>query len=139
MLAAGLATVAVAMSAMGFALIRRTPPGTQPVRFLLDPPGSVAFSATGFVAVSPDGTRLALVATGPTGTPMLWIRPLDSLSAEPLPQTEYARAPFWSPDSRFIGYVAYGKLWKIAASGGLPQAITDTAEIVMAATWNQQG
>ena len=50
------------------------------------------------------------------GKNLLWIRPIDSLSAQPLPGTDDASYPFWSPDSRTIGYSTRGKLMKIAAS-----------------------
>ena len=62
------------------------------------------------VAVSPDGRRLAFVANT-NGANRLWLRSLDSLTAQLLPGTEgvwAASAPFWSPDSRFIGFAAGG-------------------------------
>jgi serine/threonine protein kinase len=134
-------TVLAAALVGGFLLRRSPPPPVRSVRFLVEPPGSVTFSLTGsgfFVAVSPDGSRLAFVATGPTGTPILWVRPLDSLIAQPVSQTEYARSPFWSPDSRFIGFVSAGKLRKVPVSGGPPQTIADTSEVLTGATWNLQ-
>jgi Tol biopolymer transport system component len=135
--------VAASIAALvgGFAFLRPTPPQARPVRFVVNPPGSVMFSLSGFyVAVSPDGSRLAFVATGLAGTPMLWIRPLDSLVAQPVPQSEYARSAFWSPDGRFIGFVSYGRLRKVAVSGGPPQDITEaTSFAITSATWNSQG
>ena len=53
------------------------------------------------------------------------VRPLDSLIPEKLPRTENAMYPFWSPDSRWIGFFADGKLKKVELSGGVPQAIAD--------------
>ena len=52
------------------------------------------------------------------GKLLLWTRPLDALAAVPLPESEDARFPFWSPDSRFIGYFTEMKLMKIDATGG---------------------
>ena len=49
---------------------------------------------------------------------VLWLRSLDSLTARPLPGTEGASFPFWSPDSRFIGFFAGGMLKKVTLSGG---------------------
>ena len=134
-------TASVAALVGGLAFMRPTLPQARPVRFLVSPPGPVMFSLSGFyVAVSPDGSRLAFVATGPAGTPMLWIRALDSLIALPVPQSEYARSAFWSPDGRFVGFVSYGKLRKVAVSGGPPQNITEsTTFAITGATWNSQG
>ena len=68
----------------------------------------------------------------------LWMRPLDSTKAEPIPGTEGGGLPFWSPDSRFIGYFANFKIFKIDAAGGRPQALCDAPEI-SGATWNRDG
>ena len=54
------------------------------------------------------------------GKNLLWIRPLDSLAVQPLAGTENPSFPFWSPDGRFLGFFADGKLKKIDASGGPP-------------------
>ena len=94
-------------------------------------------SGTGGFALSPDGRRLAYVATASEGT-LLWVRPLDSLHAQPLAGTEGAATPFWSPDSRSIGFFAGGKLKKIEASGGPPLTLCD-ATTGRGGTWNQEG
>ena len=67
---------------------------------------------------------------------MLWVRPVDGLSALPLPGTEDATHPFWSPDSRFLGFTAAGKLKKIDASSGLVMTLCDSASIGPGA-WNR--
>jgi Tol biopolymer transport system component len=95
-------------------------------------------SALRAAALSPDGARLVLVARDPSGKNLLWIRPLDSLAMQPLPNTENPSFPFWSPDSRFIGFFADGKLKKIDASGGPPQTLCD-APINRGGTWNREG
>ena len=79
----------------------------------------------GHFAVSPDGRSIAFVALAPDGRSLLWVRPFRSLDAEPLPGTELAAFPFWSPDSRFIGFFADQKLKKVEASGGPPQVLCD--------------
>ena len=61
------------------------------------------------------------------GKAQLWIRPLDSLTGHPLPGTDDASQTFWSPDSRFLGFFAQGKLKKIDVSGGPPQALGDVS------------
>ncbi len=68
-------------------------------------------------AVSPDGRRIAFVADH-EGQPTLWVRALDSASARALPGTEGARRPFWSPDSRSIGFFVNSELRRIEARGG---------------------
>jgi hypothetical protein len=58
----------------------------------------------------------------------IWVRPLDALEARPLPGTDDARNPFWSPDSRFLGFFAQGKLKKADLTGGPPVALCDAPE-----------
>ncbi len=77
------------------------------------------------LAVSPDGTRVVFVATTADGTNVLWLRPLDALTAQPMQGTEGASSPFWSPDSRWIAFFADRKLKKISASGGPPTPLCD--------------
>jgi Tol biopolymer transport system component len=98
------------------------------------PPEKTIF---GSHAVSPDGRRLAFVATA-GGRTSLWIRPLDSLAAVELRGTEEAAYPFWSPDGNFIGFFAGSKLKKIAVSGGPPQTICDAGE-GRGGAWNREG
>src|SRR5437879_2980864 len=74
------------------------------------------------IAVSPDGRRLAFT-TIRSGKSQLWVRPLDSLTAQPLAGTDGASYPFWSPDSRYIGFFSDGKLKKVEATGGPPQTL----------------
>jgi Tol biopolymer transport system component len=78
-------------------------------------------------AISPDGRELA-IAADVNGTRQLWLRRLDALHADPLPNTEDAQAPFWSPDGRQIGFFAEGKLKKIDAAGGAAIAICDALD-----------
>jgi serine/threonine protein kinase/dipeptidyl aminopeptidase/acylaminoacyl peptidase len=93
---------------------------------------------TAGLAVSPDGLRLTYVGSMPDGKSVLWVRSLDSLQAQPLLGTEGATLPFWSPDSRFIGFFADGKLKKIEASGGPPLTLCD-APGGRGGTWNGDG
>ncbi len=72
--------------------------------------------------LSPDGRTLAFVADS-EGTPLIWVRPLDSSVAQPLPGTEGAAGIFWSPDSQYIGFFAQGRLKKVATRGGPPLLI----------------
>src|SRR5262249_27376560 len=86
---------------------------------------------------SPDGRRLAFVATA-DGKSSLWVRPLESLTAQALPDTDDAKYPFWSPDSRFIGFFAGGKLKKIEVSGGPAATLCDAVD-PREGTWSRDG
>ena len=68
--------------------------------------------------LSPDGRRLVFSAHTAESPKALWVRQLDSDTAQHLDGTDGAFFPFWSADSRYIGFFAEGKLKKIAASGG---------------------
>ncbi len=121
--------------------------------FTIGAPEKVAFdSNTAFLSISPDGSKLAFVAgAGPNMAgsssfgASLWIRSLDSPTAQALPGTEGASQPFWSPDSQFVGFFAGGHLKKIAVSGGPPQVLADAPSSNIAAatstggTWNRDG
>ena len=99
-------------------------------------------SAAGGLALSPDGRRLVFTAVGAEGRGMLWVRSLDGLSAQPLAGTEASYYPFWSPDSRSIGFFSGGKLKKIDVGGGTPVTLCDTPRAsVLAAggSWNRDG
>jgi Tol biopolymer transport system component len=93
---------------------------------------------TGPLTISPDGTRLVYAALDPDGKQMLWLRPLEAASSQRLAGTEDAAYPFWSPDSRFIGFFAEGKLKTIAAAGGPAQVLCDAPD-GRGATWNREG
>src|SRR6185312_9562548 len=91
-------------------------------------------------AISPDGQALALVVS-PTGTVAgsIWIRPLASEVARRLDGTEGAALPFWSPDSREIGFFAGGQLKSVAASGEPVRVLCDSAELPFGASWGREG
>jgi serine/threonine protein kinase len=90
-------------------------------------------------SISPDGTKLVLKPTEDFKGG-LWVRPLGSLEAQPLPGTLNAFSPFWSPDSRFIGFLADGKLRKVEASGGPPQTLCEAPGVfARGGSWNREG
>ena len=109
-------------------------------RSIIPPPEKATFSTTagGHIALSPDGRLLAFVARDSAGKTLLWVRPLNALTGQALNATEEASFPFWSPDSRFIGFFAGGKLKKIEASGGPAQTLCD-APGGRGGTWSEQG
>jgi Tol biopolymer transport system component len=77
-------------------------------------------------AISPDARHLVFVAAS-KGQSMLWLRPLDTTVARPLPGTEGGTNPFWSPDSASIGFFASGKIKRLTLAGGAPQTITEAS------------
>jgi serine/threonine protein kinase/Tol biopolymer transport system component len=106
--------------------LRRPPAEPQPVRFSVGPPEGGSFDpGARFLTVSPDGSKLAFIAAEASGKSQLWIRALDSPSAEPLPGTDNPVQPFWSADSRFLAFYADGKLKRIAVAGGPAQTLAE--------------
>jgi serine/threonine protein kinase len=132
--------LAITLIARGY--FRTSPALSSPsVYFTVVPPERTEFIKNGDVdfsiAVSPDGLRLALVVVS-QGRTQLWIRSLNAVAAQPLVGTENGNNPFWSPDSRFIGFFADGKLKKIDINGGPPQVICN-APSLSGGTWNAEG
>src|SRR3989441_1452433 len=121
---AAIAVLLVSAIGLAFAYFRRVPQEAHTMRFLISPTEQASFSVS---AISPDGRRLAISVRDSSGKSLLWLRSLDSLTMQPLPGTESAAFPFWSPDSRFIGFFAGGKLRKIDVSSGPPQTLCDTS------------
>jgi serine/threonine protein kinase len=114
---------------VGAAYVFQAPKPAPVVRSSILPPPGTAFvtmlPASGPPVLSPDGTRLAFSARDDKSRVLLYIRPLTSLTAQPLPGTDDATYPFWSPDSREVGYFIPGKVKRISASGGPPQNVCD--------------
>ena len=128
-------------AASGVSYVRGAPASAPPVRLEVTPPDGLTPAESdvgGPVAISPDGRHLAFVATGADGRQLLWVRPLDSYSAQALPETDGATQPFWSPDSRSLGFFAQGKLKKIQISGAASQTLCD-AILPRGGAWSVHG
>jgi eukaryotic-like serine/threonine-protein kinase len=123
----------------GLVLRSRLAPSYSVHSYIL-PPEKTTFSAAslGPVAVSPDGRRIAFVARASGGQSALWVETLNSATAQPLAGTEGATFPFWSADSRYLGFFAGGKLEKVEASGGPAQALC-SAPGARGGAWNHDG
>jgi serine/threonine protein kinase len=92
------------------------------------------------IAISPDGSRLVYSAGSNNITTQLYIRAMDGLQAVPIPGTEGAHNPFFSPDGQWVGFNATGKLKKVSLSGGASVYLTDvTAGQVSGTSWGSQG
>jgi len=120
-LVAAFAALAIALGAAYFG---HQAEALRVLRFAVDPPESGEFGTS--LALSPDGTRLVFVATA-NGKQMLWLRPLDSLQAQPISGTEDADFPFWSPDGKSVGFFANGKLKRIDFNTGSVQVLCDVS------------
>src|SRR5215470_4397879 len=143
LLLAALSVTTLAAALLGLLYVKRAPEKPRIVRSYIKATPNSTFILTGAgqpagFALSPDGLRMAYVATDSSGISLLWVRPLDSLQARPLSGTDGAGFPFWSPDSRSIGFFANGKLKKIEASGGPPLTLAD-APLPRGGSWNQDG
>jgi serine/threonine protein kinase len=140
---ASLATL-LAIMAVILGYISRKQAPEKVMRFSISLPEDTTFTSMGSagptpqIAISPDGRMVIFVASHPGSPPLLWVRALNSFTAQMLQGTEGAAFPFWSPDSRFIGFFAGGKLKKMDVSGGVPQVIADAPD-GRGGTWNREG
>jgi eukaryotic-like serine/threonine-protein kinase len=137
------AALLISMLAVAAAVVYMRPVSVEisSVRLTFSPAAGVSLAdlaTAGPVTISPDGRRLAFVASGSDNKGLLWVRELDSTDAKPLPGSDGAAYPFWSPDSRLIGFFARGELKKISVAGGPPQTICPATQ-PRGGTWNQDG
>jgi len=132
---------ALLLSTAGFALLWRRAT-SEPLRRMetsILPPAQERFDF-GFnnAVISPDGRRVVASSRGKDGKLQLWVRPLNGGSGQQLPGTENATYPFWSPDSRFVGFFGGGKMKKVDVSGGPPQTICEALN-GRSGAWNRDG
>ena len=91
------------------------------------------------IAFSPDGKLIALVAKpNSTQAAALYVRRTGAVSFQRLGGTDDASQPFWSPDSRYVAFLAAGRLKQVSATGGAPKDIGD-APGFMGGAWNREG
>ena len=128
---AGLTVLGLALIALGgFVGYRWATPSNMPVSLHseIPPPEKFLFDATGdaggMPVLSPQGDKLAFVAHS-SESKLLWVRSLNGDVAKQLDGTLGAAHPFWSPDGRYIGFFAGGKLMKIPAGGGPVVTLAD--------------
>jgi serine/threonine-protein kinase len=131
-----------AVAALSVAVWMWRPSATPPVSRLTItlPPGQrLATVDQPAIAISPDGKTLAYVAVESDSPQHLYLRPLDSLEARPIAGTEGAMSPFFSQDSRWIGFFAGGKLKKVSLDGGPVAILVDAPSSLGGASWSSQG
>ncbi len=136
------ALCALAAIVFGAMQLRQTSPQPQVLRAEIAPAKDSVFSLSpsspGPVVVSPDGRSLAWAAVGIDGNTTLWVRDLGETTSREIEGSEDVSYPFWSPDSKSIGYFADGKIKKVLATGG-PSITIGEAAIPKGGTWNQDG
>jgi eukaryotic-like serine/threonine-protein kinase len=128
---------------LGTLYVRRAPVSNAlPIRFVVVPPTGVSLSATGAsqsgLSVSPDGHQLAFVATQ-GGSSLLWIRSFDAFDSRPLGGTEGADLPFWSPDSKTLGFFANSALKTLDVAVGSIRSLCRVPNGVGGGAWNADG
>ena len=124
----------------GFLYFRRAPrQGDTLVRFsVASPPGTVRPVGTGF-AVSPDGESFAFTATGADGVSRIFVRRIDSTEAQALAGTDRATDPFWSPDSRSLGFARETGLYRSDLGANPPKRLCDIPGAFRGGTWGSGG
>ncbi len=127
-----IALLAIALAALAMVHFREKVPEPAEMRVDITTPPT---SASSEFALSPDGKSIVFVASG-DGPRRLWLRRLNQPTAQPVPGTEGASAPFWSPDSRSIAFTA-GALKRLDIFGGSPVVLA--AGIGGAGSWNAEG
>ncbi|MDQ3418195.1 MAG: serine/threonine-protein kinase [Acidobacteriota bacterium] len=130
---------AASLVASGYWLgsIVTTKPASRVTRFTWSLPAGMVLDAA--PAVSPDGRFIAFTARPTAGAaPRLFLKALHEPDVRAVVGTEGAKHPFWSPDSRALGYFASRKLMKVAVDGGAPVPICN-AQDGRGGTWSAGG
>jgi serine/threonine protein kinase/Tol biopolymer transport system component len=121
--------VALVLGAVAATFFNRSVPSAQAIRTVIDAPAKTSLNLVGDSAgppvLSPDGSTVAFSATGADSKTMLWVRPMNVMEARMLPGTEGAICPFWSPDSRSLGFFCEGKVKTVDLNGGAAQVVAD--------------
>ena len=104
------------------------------VRLTILPPSGYEFAGSiarfeGDFAVSPDGQNVAFITTDAAGVQRLWIRSVASMTPRLISGTEGADRPFWSPDSKFIGFATEAGICRVALPDGTLQVIAPAAAV----------
>jgi serine/threonine protein kinase len=138
-LVAGLTAALLVASLIWAAVrIRKGPSGIAAVRFQVYPPDKLIFKLSDTPAISPDGERIAFTASPSVpGTPLLFVRPLNSAIPTEIPTENVVGYPFWSPDGQQIAFFSENSLQRVDASGGSPITICKCSGV--AGTWNRDG
>ena len=140
------ASLAIASGAVALLYLRAAPDTVSVLEFPIDPPENWYLGAgladrppSPNFEISPDGQLIAAVALS-QGVPVLWVRTIGSPPWRPLPGTEGASGPFWSPDSQSIGFFAGDQLKTIRVSSGTLKIVSDApVGAIPAGAWSRSG
>ena len=127
--------------AAGVSLVhfREKPVEARVVQTEINPPDKTSFSGDGWMALSPDGGKLVFGAATSDGKNQLWLRSLDSGHAQPIAGTDNGNTPFWSPDSKSIGFFNGSSLERVDAAGGPVQTLARAPGGYASASWAPDG
>jgi serine/threonine-protein kinase len=118
-----------AVAALVFVGRQPEPEPASPMRFtMLLPDGQTLVRTGPSLAISRDGSRLAFVA-GDSSESWIYVRDINSFDARSIAGTEGARAPFFSPDGEWLGFLADNKLYKVPLAGGRPQELAEAPSL----------
>ena len=139
----GLALVAVAASlAAGWTRMSAiTMLEQRQVRFALPTSRAGSGTALGYsnLAISRDGQLAVYVGQHSAGRNGLLLRPMDDIRSRPLPGTEGADGPFFSPDGRWVGFIRGNQIYKTSVEGGTPQLLATAPGTFNGASWSSMG
>jgi len=136
-LAAVMSLVAIIATIVAVRVITRPQTPARVMRFAAPMVTMQPTAVYGVTAISPDGTRIVYSASN-GGTRMLFQRMADQLEPKPIPGTEEAAQPFFSPDGKWLAFFARHKLMKVSAAGGQPIALA-TATYSRGGAWLPDG
>jgi serine/threonine protein kinase/Tol biopolymer transport system component len=125
----------VAAAALGWLQLRPKPAVVAPpIRFELAPQGNGTIS---FLALSPDGSKLAMIVQGGDAQPSIWVRSMDSVAVRKLAGTDGAGSLAWSPNGQYLAFGRGGKINKVDVTGGTPETICATTGTLYGIAWNK--
>jgi tRNA A-37 threonylcarbamoyl transferase component Bud32 len=135
--------VAAVVVAIGAVVLSKKPTADSPAVYAyLQPPRGVLFSSSTDrplpLAISRDGSTIAFCARDGEGPDLLWARSLGNDDAHPIPGTEGAQGPFFSPDGRSLGFFANSELKRVDVAGG-PVITLASGIDQRGGTWNRDG
>jgi eukaryotic-like serine/threonine-protein kinase len=141
--------LAIAGAVLAILYAGRLTVAQRPVRASIEDPAAFDFAPVvdGAPVLSPDGQLMAFLArkkhsvraAGGTGIGnVIVLRRMSTGEVGPIPGTDSAIFPFWSPDGQFLGFFAEGKLRKVPVAGGPPQVLCDAPD-GRGGAWSQRG
>jgi Tol biopolymer transport system component/tRNA A-37 threonylcarbamoyl transferase component Bud32 len=141
--AAILASSVALTTAIAWWALRPAAVAEEGASFYLHAPPGAAFNYTyTATAISPDGRYIVFRVATANEAPALWLRPLNALDGRRIAGTDGADFPFWSPDSKSIGFFSTGKLKRVDINGSSPIVITDAPDTdtwTTGGAWNADG